>query len=154
MFILANCINQHTFTIRSANYLFKQLRVTARFLSRYHRSLTLGQVLSPIVSYFSFCTSAPNSIAMSMAPQQDLFSCTQPQPVVSNVLTSVSSLPEILVFSNGPSVSTFDHPLALLAICSTVGPADLPNMSSTATSEVPHFRVRFCFYDVSRSASP
>jgi len=59
---------------------------------------------------------------------------------------------EILVFSSGPSVSTFDHPLVSPAICSTVGPSDLPNMSSTATTEVPHFRVKLCFHDVSRSA--
>ena len=102
----------------------------------------------------SFSTSAPNSIAMTTAPLQDLLSSTQPQPVVSNVLTSVSSLPEILVFSSGPSVSTFDQPLASPAICSAVGPADPPNMSSPATSEVPHFRAKLCFHDVSRSASP
>ena len=99
-------------------------------------------------------TNAPNSISMSTAPQEDLFSSTQPQTVVCNVLTSVSSLPEILVFSSGPSVSTFEKLLASPAMCSTVGPADLPNMSRTATSEVPHFRAKLCFHDVSRSASP
>ena len=91
---------------------------------------------------------------MSTVPQQDLFSGTQLQPVVSSVLASVSGLPEILVFSSGPSVSTFDQPLVSPAICSTVGPADLPNMSSTAMTEVPHFRAKLCFHDVSRFASP
>jgi len=43
---------------------------------------------------------------MSTVLQQDLFSSTQLQPVVSSVLTSISSLPEILVFSSGPSVSS------------------------------------------------
>ena len=91
---------------------------------------------------------------MSTAPQQNLLSSTQPEPVVSSVFTSVSSLPEILVFSSGPSVSTFDQPLVSPAICSTVGLVELPNMSSTAMAEVPHFRVKLCFHDVSRSASP
>ena len=91
---------------------------------------------------------------MSSAPQQDLFSSTQPHPVVSSVLTSVSSLPVILVFSSGPSASTFDQPLVSPAICSTVGLADLPNVSSTATTEVPYFWVKLCFHDVSRSANP
>jgi len=104
--------------------------------------------------HFSLSISAPNSIAMSTAPQQNLLSSTQPEPVVSSVFTSVSSLPEILVFSSGPSVSTFDQPLVSPAICSTVGLVELPNMSSTAMAEVPHFRVKLCFHDVSRSASP
>ena len=138
--------------IRSANYLIKQLRVTARFPSRDHRPLTLGQVLSPIVSVLFISTSAPDSIAMSTATQEDLFSSTQPQTVVSNILPSVSSLPEILIFSSGPSLSTFDQPLASPVICCAVGP--VPNMSSTATSEVPHFRAKLCFHVVSRSASP
>jgi len=38
-------------------------------------------------SHFSLFSSAPNSIAMSTVPQQDLLCTTQPQPVVSNVLT-------------------------------------------------------------------
>jgi len=116
--------------------------------------LRLGKCYLRSFPHSSLSTSAPNSIAMSTVPQQDLFSSTQPQPVVSSVLTSVSSLPDILVFSSGPSVSTFDQPLVSPAICSTVGPADLPNMSSTATTEVPHFRAKLCFHDVSRSASP
>ena len=91
---------------------------------------------------------------MSTAAQQGLRSSTQPQPVVFNVLSSVYCLHEILVYSSGPSVSTFDQPLASPAICSTVGPADLPNRSSSATSEVPHFGAKLCFHDVSRSASP
>ena len=116
--------------------------------------LRSGKCYLWLFPHFSFSSSTPNSIAMSSAPQQDLLSSTQPQPVVSSVLTSVSSLPEILVFSSGPSVSTFDQPLVSPAICSTVGLADLPNMPSTATTEVPHFRAKLCFYDVSRSASP
>jgi len=78
---------------------------------------------------------------MYTAPQQDFLSSTQPQPVVSNVLTSVCSQlsSATLTFSGEPSVSTRDQPLASPAICSIVCPADLPNMSSTATSEVPHF---------------
>jgi len=140
--------------IRSANYLIKQLRVTARLPSRDHRPLTLGQVLSPIVSVLFISTSAPDSIAMSTATQEDLFSSTQPQTAVSNILPLVSSLTEILVFSSGLSLSTFDQPLASPVICCTVGPAHLPNMSSTATSEVPHFRAKLCFHVVSRSASP
>jgi len=100
----------------------------------------------------SFSTSTPNSIAMYTAPQQDFLSSTQRQPVVSNVLTSVCSQPSAtLIFSNEPSVSTRDQPLASPAICIIVGPADLPNISSTATSEVPHFRAKLCFYDVSPS---
>ena len=60
--------------------------------------------------YFSFSTSAPNSIAMSTAPQQDFFSSTQPQPAVSNALTSVCSQPSAtLTFSSETSVSTRDQ---------------------------------------------
>ena len=50
LFILGNYVNKHAVAIRCANHLFKKLRVTARFLSRHRRSLTLGQVLSPIIS--------------------------------------------------------------------------------------------------------
>jgi len=43
--------------------------------------------------HFSFSTSAPNSIVMSTATQQNFLSSTQPEPVVSNVLISVCSYP-------------------------------------------------------------
>ena len=91
--------------------------------------------------HFSFCISTPNSIAMSTAPQQDLLSNTQPQPVVSYVLTSICTQlsSETLTLSSYPSVSTHDQPLASPAICSCGGPMPLPTVSGTATSDVPHF---------------
>jgi len=79
---------------------------------------------------------------MSTAPQQDLLlSSTQPQPVVSNVLTSVCIQPssETLTLSSYPCVSTRDQPLDSPTICSSGGPTPLPTVCGTATSEVPHF---------------
>ena len=93
MFILGNYVNKHTVAIRCANYLLKKLRVTARLPSRHHRPLTLGKFYLRSFPHFSFSSSARNSIAMSTAPQQDLPTNTQPEPVVSNVLISVCSQP-------------------------------------------------------------
>ena len=78
---------------------------------------------------------------MSTAPQQNLLCSTQPEPVVSNVLTSVCSQPSsaTLTFSSEPSVSTRDQPLSSPAICSSGRPTPLPPVSGTATSEVHHF---------------
>ena len=91
--------------------------------------------------HFSFSSSARNSIAISIAPQQDLLTSTQPQPVVSNVLISVCSqtFSETLTLSSDPSVFTRDQPLASPAICSSGRPTPLPTVSGTATSEVPYF---------------
>ena len=110
---------KHTVAIRCANYLFKKLRVTARFPSRHHRPLTLSKFYLRSFPSFSFSSSARNSIAMSTAPQQDLLTSTQPQAVVSNVLISVCSQlsSETLTLSSDPSVSTRDQPLASPAIC-------------------------------------
>jgi len=78
---------------------------------------------------------------MSTAPQQNLLSSTQPEPVVSNVLTSICSQPssETFTLSSDPSVSTRDQPLSSSAICNSGSPTPLPTMSGTATSEVPYF---------------
>ena len=90
--------------------------------------------------HFLFSTNARNSIAMSTAPQQDLLSSTQPQPVVSNVLRSVVSPPQRLLLSLAiPLESTHDQPLDSPAICSSGGPTPLPTVSDTATSEVLQF---------------
>ena len=103
--------------------------------------LRSGKCYLRSLPHFSFSSSARNSIAMSTAPQQDLLTSTQPQPVVSNVLISVCSQPssETFTLSSDPSVSTRDKPLASPAVCSNGSPAPLPTVSGTATSEVPHF---------------
>jgi len=125
--------------MRSANYLFK--KITCYSPSTPQVAYARASVYLRSFPHFSFSTSTPNSIAMSTAPQQDLLSSTQPQPVVSNGLTSVCSQPssETLTLSSDPSVSTRDQPLASPAICRSDSPTPLPTVSGTATSEVPHF---------------